>query len=193
MKKICVYCGSNPGKNPEYIAAARTLAKELVARNIALVYGGASVGIMGEIADTVLSHGGEVIGIIPQALADKELAHSGLSELIVVKSMHERKNLMADHADGFIALPGGIGTLEELFEVWTWAQLGFHNKPCALLNIKGYYDHLTMFLDNVMQQEFMKDIHRNMLLVEDNPTQLLEQMANYQPPAVSKWIDRDET
>jgi hypothetical protein len=193
MKKICVYCGSSPGKSPEYINCARLLAKELVARNIGLVYGGASVGLMGEIANTVLADGGEVIGVIPQSLVDKEVSHNGLTELKIVDSMHERKAIMAKISDGFIALPGGLGTIEELFEVLTWSQLGFHKKPCALLNIKHYYNGLSTFLDHAVEEQFVKPIHREMLLVDDDPSKLLDAMLVYSPPAVDKWIGRDET
>ncbi len=190
MKRVCVYCGSSPGKLPEYLESACDLARELVRRDIALVYGGASVGIMGKLADTVLEEGGEVIGVIPQSLVEKEVSHGGLSELKIVASMHERKSLMADISDGFIALPGGLGTIEELFEVLTWSQLGFHQKPCALLNVKQYYDSLSAFLDHAVTQEFVKDIHRNMLLVEEQPDKLLEIMAEYDPPVVDKWVER---
>jgi uncharacterized protein (TIGR00730 family) len=193
VKRICVYCGSNRGKSAEFLASARTLAGELVQRDIGLVYGGASVGIMGEIADTVLARGGEVIGVMPQALVDKEVSHTGLTELRVVNSMHERKEIMADLAQGFIALPGGLGTMEEIFEVLTWAQLGFHQKPCALLNVKGYYNRLTQFLDHAVAQGFIADTHREMLLVEENPHSLLEIMASYSAPAVDKWIGRNDT
>jgi len=193
VKRICVYCGSNRGKSAEFLASARTLAGELVQRDIGLVYGGASVGIMGEIADTVLARGGEVIGVMPQALVDKEVSHTGLTELRIVNSMHERKEIMADLAQGFIALPGGLGTMEEIFEVLTWAQLGFHQKPCALLNVKGYYNRLTQFLDHAVAQGFIADTHREMLLVEENPHSLLEIMASYSAPAVDKWIGRNDT
>ncbi len=193
MKKICVYCGSSSGKSPEYIESARILGRELVKRNITLVYGGASVGIMGEIADTVLAAGGEVIGIMPQALADKEISHKGLTELRVVQSMHERKAMMEEISDGFIALPGGMGTIEELFEVLTWSQLGYHRKPCALLNIKGYYDSITQFLNHAVEEQFVKSIHREMILIEDNSTRLLDLMATYQSPKVDKWIGRKQT
>jgi len=193
MKKICVYCGSNPGLRPEYVAAARCLAEELLSREIGLVYGGAHVGIMGEIADTVLKGGGEVIGIMPQALVDREVSHTGLTELIVVASMHERKAMMADLSDGFIALPGGLGTIEELFEVLTWAQLGFHKKPCGLLNASGYYDHLSAFLDHAAAEGFVKGAHRSMLIVETDPTTLLDRFSAYTPPQVSKWIGRKDT
>ena len=193
MKRICVYCGSNPGKSAEFLASARTLAGELVQRDIGLVYGGASVGLMGEIADTVLAGGGEVIGVIPQALVDKEVSHPGLTELKIVNSMHERKEIMADLSDGFIALPGGLGTIEEIFEVLTWAQLGFHHKPCALLNVKGYYNQLTQFLNHAAAEGFIADTHREMLLVGEHPHSLLEVMATYKAPAVDKWIGREET
>ena len=193
MKRICVYCGSNPGKSPEFLESARSLARELVQREICLVYGGASVGIMGEIADTVLAGGGEVIGVIPQALVDKEVSHAGLTELKIVDSMHERKEIMADISAGFIALPGGLGTIEEIFEVLTWAQLGFHKKPCALLNVKGYYDKLTQFLNHAVAEGFIANTHREMLLVEEEPHRLLEIMAAYSAPAVDKWIGRNET
>ncbi len=193
MKKICVYCGSNPGKRPEYKAAAGFLAKELLSRKIGLVYGGAHVGIMGEIADRVLKGGGEVTGIMPQALVDREVSHTGLTELIIVKSMHERKAMMANLSDGFIALPGGLGTVEELFEVLTWAQLGFHTKPCGLLNAGGYYDHLSAFLDHTVAEGFVKDAHRSMLIVEKDPIKLLDRFIDYTPPLVSKWIGRENT
>ena len=179
MKKVCVYCGSSAGKRPEYAYAARSLAKALTQRGIGLVYGGASVGIMGEIADAVLAGGGNVIGVIPQALANKEVAHEGLTELKIVGSMHERKQVMMDLSDGFIALPGGLGTQEELFEVLTWSQLGFHKKPCGLLNVEGYYDKLCSFLDHAVEEQFVKTHHREMLLLEDSPEKLLTLMEAY--------------
>ena len=193
MEKICVYCGSSSGKRIEYIEAARALAYELVKNEMGLVYGGASIGIMGEIADTVLAGGGKVIGVIPQALVDKEVSHSGLTELHVVESMHERKKIMVDISDGFIALPGGLGTIEELFEVLTWSQLGFHKKPCALLNVEGYYDNLSLFLNHAVEEQFIKLVHHEMLLVEKNPEKLLRSMSAYQPPTVDKWIGRSDT
>ncbi|MBV1881879.1 MAG: TIGR00730 family Rossman fold protein [Pseudomonadales bacterium] len=193
MKKVCVYCGSSPGKSPEYIASAKELANELVTRNIGLVYGGASVGIMGELADTVLAGGGEVIGVIPQSLVDKEVSHSGLTELRVVKSMHERKAIMAEISDGFIALPGGLGTIEELFEVLTWSQLGLHKKPCALLNVKQYYSSLCSFLDHAVDEQFVKPNHREMLLVEKRSSKLLDAMESYKSPSVDKWMGLNGT
>lgn len=192
MKKICVYCGSSPGKNPAYSQAAVHLARELCARGIGLVYGGAAVGVMGAIADAVLDAGGEAIGVIPKSLAVKEVAHASLSELHVVASMHERKAMMAELSDGFIALPGGWGTLEEIFEMLTWAQLGFHDKPCGLLNIEGYYDGLIGFLENSFEQQFVNELYRPMLMEAHEPATLLDQFAAYQAPKVRKWMGEDE-
>ena len=192
IKKICVYCGSSPGKNPAYSLAATNLAKVLCERGIGLVYGGAAVGIMGTVANAVLEAGGEVIGVIPRSLAVKEVAHENLSELHVVASMHERKAMMADLADGFIALPGGWGTLEEIFEILTWAQLGFHGKPCGLLNIEGYYDGLITFLENSFEQQFVNELCRPMLIKSHEPSQLLDQFAVYRAPKVRKWMGEDE-
>ena len=191
--RICVFCGSNFGRLPAYAEAAALLGQTLAREGIGLVYGGASVGLMGTVADAALAAGGEVIGVLPQALKDKELAHLGLTELHVVASMHERKALMADLSDGFIALPGGVGTLEELFEIWTWGQLGFHRKPAGILNIAGYYDALAAFLDHVAGEGFMKAENRAMLLAEEDPSRLIAAMRAYQPPTVSKWIGRTET
>ena len=192
IKRICVYCGSSPGKNPAYALAAAQLGKELCRRNIGLVYGGAAVGVMGVVADSVLENGGEAIGVIPKSLAVKELAHENLSELHVVASMHERKAMMADLADGFIALPGGWGTLEEIFEILTWAQLGFHAKPCGLLNIEAYYDDLMAFLENSFEQEFVNPLYRPMLMTDKKPSQLLDQFAVYTAPKVRKWMGQNE-
>lgn len=193
VRQICVYCGSSPGKRPEYIEEAKKLAELLVREGIGLVYGGASVGIMGSLADTVLNNGGQVTGIIPEGLVSKEVAHNGLTDLQVVSSTHERKFAMAEQSDGFIALPGGLGTIEELFEVLTWSQLGFHQKPVGLLNVCGYYDHLSSFLDHAVSEEFVKQDHRHMLMVEENPQTLIEGFKNYEPPSVEKWIDREST
>ena len=192
IKKICVYCGSSSGKNPAYSQAAVNLALALCERNIGLVYGGGAVGIMGTVADAVLAAGGEAIGVIPKALAIKEVAHDSLSELHVVASMHERKAMMADLADGFIALPGGWGTLEEIFEILTWAQLGFHDKPCGLLNIEGYYDGLIGFLENSFEQQFVNDLCRPMLMKAREPRTLLDKFATYRAPKVRKWMGEDE-
>jgi uncharacterized protein (TIGR00730 family) len=193
INSICVYCGSSSGRIEAYGSAGCALAKSLVSRNIRLVYGGAGIGIMGMVADQVLKLGGQAIGVIPKALAHKEVAHKNLTELHVTQSMHERKMLMAELSDGFIALPGGIGTLEELFEIWTWAQLGFHNKPCGLLNVEGYYDSLIGFLDHVLAEQFVKKDHHAMLIVETNPDALLDRYINYQPPVIRHWVGKDET
>jgi uncharacterized protein (TIGR00730 family) len=193
MKNICVYCGSSPGRIEAYADGARALARALVARDLGLVYGGASVGIMGLVADSVLQLGGRAVGVIPEALKRKEIEHKGLTELHVTTSMHERKTLMAELSDGFIALPGGIGTFEEIFEVWTWAQLGFHAKPCGLLNVAGYYDGLTHFLDHSVAEQFVKAAHRATLLVEAQPEILLDRFASYVAPSVHKWVEKAET
>jgi hypothetical protein len=193
INSICIYCGSSSGRLEAYTSAAVALAESLVSRNIRLVYGGASIGIMGRVADQVLRLGGEVVGVIPKALSHKEIAHQHLTELHITESMHERKMLMAELSDGFIALPGGIGTLEELFEIWTWAQLGFHQKPCGLLNVAGYYDALIQFLDHVLAEQFVKQETHALLMVESNPDALLDRYINYQPPAVQRWVGKDET
>ena len=192
IKNICVYCGSSPGKNPAYLHAAKSLASAMCERDIGLVYGGAAIGVMGAIANAVLEGGGEAIGVIPKSLAVKEVAHNNLTELHVVASMHERKAMMAEFADGFIALPGGWGTLEEIFEILTWAQLGFHDKPCALLNIEGYYDNLFRFLENSFEQEFVNPLYRPMLIEAHESGALLDQFATYRAPKVRKWMGEDE-
>jgi uncharacterized protein (TIGR00730 family) len=193
MKRLCVYCGSRPGNQPDYTEAAENLARVLVRRNIEVVYGGASVGTMGVLANTVLAEGGHVIGIIPQSIVDMEVVHRGVSDLRVVTSMHERKALMAELSDGFIALPGGLGTLDEVFEILTWGQLGLHQKPCGLLNIRDYYRGLIDFLDHAAAERFITDVHRAMLLVEEEPERLLEHFERYRAPAVAKWVDRTST
>jgi uncharacterized protein (TIGR00730 family) len=193
MKNICVYCGSSPGRLAAYAEGARSLAQALVVRDLGLVYGGASIGLMGLVADTVLQLGGRVVGVIPEALARKEVAHAGLSELHITQSMHERKTMMAELSDGFVALPGGIGTFEEIFEIWTWAQLGIHAKPCGLLNVAGYYNGLTAFLDHATQEQFMKPPHRSLLMVASDPHALLEQFAHYAPPSRQKWLNTTES
>ena len=190
IKRLCVFCGSSLGDAPAYAAAARELGTTLARRGIGLVYGGASVGLMGAVADAALAAGGDVIGVIPEALVRKEVAHGGPVDLRIVGSMHERKALMAELSCGFVALPGGIGTLEELFEVWTWAQLGYHAKPCALLNVDGFYDPLIAFLDNVVERQFLKPPHRAMLIVADEPKELLARLGSYAPPTMAKWIGR---
>lgn len=193
MKAVCVYCGSSPGRLDAYADAARALGQTLVARDLGLVYGGASIGLMGLIADTVLQLGGRAVGVIPQALARKEVVHRHLTELHVTQSMHERKTMMAELSDGFIAMPGGIGTFEEIFEIWTWAQLGIHAKPCGLLNVAGYFDALTSFLDHATAEEFLKPPHRALLIVEQQPQALLDRFASYQSPNTKKWLESDES
>src|ERR671910_1781546 len=181
MSRICVFCGTNTGSRPAYGVAARELGRVLADRDIELVYGGASVGIMGELADAVQEHGGHVTGIIPQQLMEKEAAHTGIRNLIVVASMHQRKSQMADMSDGFIALPGGSGTLEGFFEVLTWGQLGIHAKPAGILNVAGYFDHLIEFLDHAVEEGFLKQEHREMIVVESDPRKLLERLKEYAP------------
>ena len=191
--RVCVFCGSSPGLRPEYLESARLLGQALAERGVGLVYGGARVGLMGAVADAVLRAGGDVIGVIPRALWEREVAHTGLADLRVVGSMHERKAMMSELADAFVALPGGIGTLEELFEVWTWAQLGLHRKPVALLDVAGYYRPLARFLDGAVQERFVREQHRAMLLMEDSAPALLDRLAAYRPPSVEKWIHVSET
>lgn len=190
MKTVCVFCGSNPGARPDYLAAAEETGRAIAESGRALVYGGASVGCMGAVADAALEAGGRVVGVIPQSLIDKEIAHEGLAKQHVVGSMHERKAMMADLSDGFIALPGGAGTLEETFEIWTWGQLGLHDKPLALVNVAGFYDPLVAFLDHQTVEAFMKPAHRDMLLVGETPAEALDAMAAYEAPVVGKWIGR---
>lgn len=192
ISRLCVFCGSNHGARPEFEAAARALGVSLADEGVTLVYGGGRVGLMGVVADAALESGGDVIGVIPHALDTKELAHNGLTEIHVVDSMHERKALMAELADGFVALPGGLGTFEEFFEIVTWAQLGIHHKPCGLLNVAGYFDKLVAFLDHAMEERFVKPQHRELILVEGNHRRLLERMRSYEPPVVEKWIRREE-
>jgi uncharacterized protein (TIGR00730 family) len=192
MNRLCVFCGSSPGRHPAYRAAAAELGTVLAKRHIGLVYGGASIGLMGAVADAARAAGGEVIGVIPRALVEFEVAHTGLADLRIVASMHERKALMAELSEGFVALPGGIGTLEELFEVWTWGQLGSHRKPCALLNVAGFYDRLLCFLDFVADEAFLRPVHREMLLVAETPDILLEKLQVYRAPPETRWISRDD-
>ena len=184
-----MYCGSSPGGSPAYQAAAEALAAELVERDIQLVYGGASIGTMGMLADAVLQRGGVVHGVIPKMLLDKEIAHEGLTELHVVTSMHERKSMMAALADGFIALPGGFGTLEELIEMLTWGQLRYHDKPCGVLNVGGYFDKLLQLFDHMQGEGFLRAENRGMLLCDDTTVGLLNQFDQYAAPHVEKWPD----
>ncbi len=189
LTSICVYCGSSPGARPDYVEACKPLGKEMASRDITLVYGGAHVGVMGAIAESVLSHGGKVIGVIPEALVKLEVAHRGLTELHIVDDMHQRKAMMAELSDGFIALPGGLGTLEELFEMLTWSQLGFHGKPVGVMNVANYYSSLLSFLDQGVSEGFMKQAHRDLLLSDSVATGLLEQMTSYTPKVTSKLPD----
>lgn len=190
LHRVCVFCGSSPGSDPAFAAAAVELGRVLAEHDLGLVYGGASVGLMGRLADAALAAGGEVIGVIPRALVDLEVAHRGLADLRVVGSMHERKALMAELSDAFIALPGGLGTLDELFEILTWAQLGLHHKPIGLLDVGGYFDPLLAFLDGAVRARFVAPEHRAMLLRAADPVALLDACRNYQAPAPFKWIDR---
>jgi uncharacterized protein (TIGR00730 family) len=190
FNRICVFCGTNTGSRPAYGAAARELGRVLAEQEIELVYGGASVGIMGELADSVQEHGGHVTGIIPQQLMEKEAAHTGIRNLIVVASMHQRKSQMADLSDGFIALPGGIGTLEGFFEVLTWGQLGIHTKPSGILNVEGYFDALNEFLDHAVGEGFLTEVHRHAIAVDSDPERLLDRMRAYSPPEGEKLMGR---
>ena len=193
MRRVCVFAGSSSGAHAEYTEAARQLGYTLGARGIGVVYGGACVGLMGVMADAALAAGTDVTGVIPSALVAKEIAHRGLTDLRVVASMHERKALMAELSDAFIALPGGWGTLDELFEVLTWGQLGLHRKPCGLLNALGYFDRLLSFLDHTVEQGFVRREYRSMIAVSPSPAALLDTLASYRPPQVEKWIDRAST
>ena len=193
MKSICVFCGSSSGTRDAYSDAARETGRVLAENGYRLVYGGAKVGLMGMVADAALAAGGEVVGVLPRSLQEKEIGHEGLNELHLVGSMHERKALMADLSDAFIALPGGVGTLEEIFEVWTWGQLGYHQKPCGFLNVGGYYDHLIAFLDHQTQEAFTKQAMRDMVQIADSPRTMIGLFKDYSPPSTPKWINRDET
>ncbi len=189
MKRVCVFAGSSAGARADYVTAAAELGRVLAARGIGLVYGGARVGLMGAVADAVLAGGGEVIGVIPQSLVEKEVAHTGLTDLRIVTSMHQRKALMADLSDAFIALPGGWGTLDEMFEILTWAQLGLHRKPCGLLNAEGYFDRLLAFLDHTIEEGFVRREYGSLLSISAAPASLLDAMQAQTPPTVEKWID----
>jgi uncharacterized protein (TIGR00730 family) len=191
VERVLVFCGSSPGARPEYAEQARELGRRLAARGLGLVYGGASVGLMGAVADAALCAGGEVIGVIPRSLVRAEVAHGGLVDLRVVETMHERKALMAELADAVIALPGGTGTLDELFELFTWSQLGLHAKPIGLLDVAGYWQPLLAFLDHAVTERFLRAEHRDTLLVETEPERLLDRLAEHRPAVRSKWMDRD--
>jgi uncharacterized protein (TIGR00730 family) len=189
IRRLAIFCGSNPGARPDYVEAARSLGKLLAQRGIGVVYGGSNVGLMATLADAVTDELGDIIGVIPRMLVEREVANTALHDLRIVDSMHQRKAMMAELADGFIALPGGIGTLEEFFETWTWAQLGMHAKPCGLLNIAGYFDQLLEFLDHAVAERFVRDVHRSMVVVESDPAALLARFESYEPPRVVKWIN----
>ena len=193
VQRACIFCGSSPGARPAYTEAAEDLGMLLVQNGITLVFGGATVGLMGRLADTVVSEGGEAIGVIPQALVDREIAHLGLTDLHVVDTMHERKQRMADLSDAFVALPGGLGTLDELFEIYTWAQLGMHRKPIGLMNVEGYFDGLVGFLEHAVAERFVREDHRDMLIVENEPAPMLERLESFDPASLTpKWIDRQD-
>lgn len=192
MKRICVFCGSRPGAREIYTVAAQELGRTLAEQQIELVYGGGRIGLMGSVADAVMQAGGRVTGIIPRALAEAERAHSGLTELHIVNSMHERKAMMADLADAFIMLPGGYGTLEEFAEILTWVQLGIHQKPCGILNIVGFYDPLLTFFDYMLGEQFIRPMDRSYVIVKDTVQELLESLRNYQPNFVPKWLDETQ-
>lgn len=189
MKRVCVFCGSSPLTGSKYSQTAKELAENLVERNIGLVYGGASIGTMGIIADAVLHAGGEVIGVMPQLMMDREIAHQGLTEMRLVKSMHERKALMAELSDGFIALPGGLGTLEELFEALTMSLLEIHRKPCGILNVHGYYQKLIAFLEYAETEQFIKKENRSILIVEEDPGTLIQKFLEYEVPEIKRWTE----
>lgn len=192
ISSLCVYCGSSPGQDPAFLKTATTLGEYLAESGIRLVYGGGNVGLMGAVADGALSAGGEVFGVIPEGLAEKELAHPGLTELHTVSSMHERKTMMAELSDAFLALPGGIGTMEEIFEVFTWTQLGFHSKPCGFLNVAGYYDDLFSFLQRMVDQRFLKQEHLDILLTGEDHITLISRLAEVDIETFDKWIDRKD-
>jgi uncharacterized protein (TIGR00730 family) len=193
LTSVCVFCGSNAGGDPAYVATAQAVGSGLAQRGIRIVYGGGRVGMMGALADAASAAGGEVVGVMPQQLIDREIGHTGIDDLRVVGSMHERKALMVELADAFIALPGGIGTLEELFEVYTWAQLGIHSKPLGLLDVAGYFEALAAFLDQAVIERFLRPESRAMLAVAGDLESLLAAFDGWQPPAVHKWIDLDAT
>ncbi|MEN5084411.1 TIGR00730 family Rossman fold protein [Bosea sp. TWI1241] len=192
MKSVCIFCGSSPGLDPVHAEGARAMGREIARRGLTLVYGGGAVGLMGTVADAALAAGGEVHGVIPRALREKEIGHNGLTRLEVVDTMHIRKARMAELSDGFVAMSGGVGTFEEIFEIWTWGQLGIHRKPLGFFNIAGFYDPLAAFLDNTTQAGFMRQQHRDMAMTESDPAKLLYRMAAYEPQATIKWVEKEE-
>ena len=192
MKTVCVFCGSGEGASVSYAESARLLGDTLARRGLRVVFGGGQVGLMGVLADAVLEAGGEAVGVMPKALLEKEIGHQSLTELHVVSTMHERKALMADLSDGFIALPGGYGTFEELLEVLTWAQLSLHEKPCGLLNVEGFYDPLLSLFDHAVEEQFVREDHRALALTEKDPARLLDLMQDHNPPSTEKWVSPEE-
>lgn len=188
MRSVCIFCGSRPGSRPDYTEAARETGAALGARGVRLVFGGGRVGLMGIVADAAMEAGGEAVGVMPHGLLAREVGHDGLTELVRVETMHERKAEMADRADAFLALPGGIGTLEELMEVWTWAYLGIHRKPVGLLNVAGYYDGLLAFIERAEADGFLNHVHRDLLVVRDTPEALLDALAEHEPPELLRWM-----
>jgi uncharacterized protein (TIGR00730 family) len=193
MKRLCVFCGSSPGNNPEFMAAARRTGRLIANRGLGLVYGGGGRGMMGAVADGALEALGDTIGVIPRGLFAREGLHTGLGRLEVVETMHERKALMAELSDGFVTLPGGIGTMEELFEIWTWTQIGVHGKPAGILNLHGYYDGLLMFLDGMVANGYLRPEQREVVLVDDDPGRLIERVLNHRPRIHEKWMDAQHT
>jgi uncharacterized protein (TIGR00730 family) len=193
MKRVCIFCGSSPGNRPVYLEAARSVGRLLAERGVELVYGGAHVGLRGAVADATLTAGGHVIGVIPQSLVDREVAHNKIPDLRIVASMHERKAMMETLSDAFVALPGGMGTLEEVCEIYTWGQLGLHAKPCGLLNVDSYYDPLLQLLDSAVTNGFLRQEHRDAVLADDDPAALLDRFATYRPTIQSKWVTRETT
>jgi uncharacterized protein (TIGR00730 family) len=191
FQRVCVFCGSSRGTNPAFVSAAEELGRELTRRGLGLVFGGGNIGLMGALADATMAAGGHVTGVIPESLMAREVGHLGLSDLRVVKTMHERKALMAELSDGFIALPGGFGTFEEFFEVLTWSQLGLHAKPCGVLNVGGFFDPLLDLLQHAVAQGFIRPAHRELVIVETNGSRLINRLADFEPPMIHKWIDRD--
>ena len=192
MKRVCVFCGSRDGTRTQYAASARQMGEALARRSIGLVYGGGGIGLMGILADAALSAGGDVVGVIPEALMGREVAHGGLTDLRVVASMHERKALMAEISDAFVALPGGFGTLEEFCEALTWAQLGIHRKPCGFLNVEGFFDPLLSFFDHAVRERFVSPDHRSLVVVEEDPERLLDALSRWEPPALERLMGREE-
>jgi hypothetical protein len=193
VRSVCLFCGSSPGGRPDYVNAARAVGALLARRGLTLVYGGARRGLMGAAADAALADGGRVVGVIPHGLIAREVGHTGLSELLVVDTMHERKALLGERADAYLMLPGGAGTLEEFFEAWTWAQLGIHDKPCGVLNVAGYYDPLLALLDYMVQERFVPAAQRQIIVVDDRAPRLLARLEAYEPPTVTRWLTREET